>query len=179
MAAATPLIVHLPYEEVVEHFKTCSDPNEKTRWQAIMLCMEGYRRGEIASICKHERGWVTATVHHWNQFGKEGLLDDRRENGRACYLSDEQQKQLGALLDTPAPDGGIWSGKQVVEWIHETTQKKVTVKCGIDYLHRAEMTQQMPRPQHPDADPVAQETFKKKPSRPASRRTAKKSRANH
>ena len=100
---AFPLVVspHLPYEEVLQRFKTCRDPLEQLRWQAILFRLEGKGVEEVAALCHKCRRWVTKTVRTYNDHGPSGLHDHRHENGRSCLLSLEKQAELQQTLSQP------------------------------------------------------------------------------
>jgi len=82
---------------------------------------------------------------------------------RPPLLSAAQQQELAAAVQGPAPTGGLWTGPEVARWIAEKTGRaQVAPQRGHDYLRRIGMSPQLPRPRHTNADPAAQEAFKKK-----------------
>jgi len=161
MANSLPVVLHLPYEEVLRRFKACTDPLEQLRWQAILFRMEGKNTGEVAALCHKGRHWVTNTVRTYNLHGPEALHDHRRENGRSCLLSPEEQTELRQALTQPPATGGSWTSADVAAWIAPRVHRTVTAKCGGDYLKRLKWSRQRPRPRHPKADAADQDTFKK------------------
>ncbi len=76
-------------------------------------------------------------------------------------LSSEQLAELAEALRGPAPDGDDWIGRTVPAWISAKLGRPVSVYLGWAYLVRLEGKRRRPRPRHVQADPVAQETFKK------------------
>jgi hypothetical protein len=60
-----------------------------------------------------------------------------------------------------------WTGYDVAAWISQRIGRPVAVAVGYAYLQRLKHSQQLPRPQHVQADPVAQERFKKSADRSA------------
>ena len=106
------------------------------------------------------------TVQNWlNRFHQEGLpgLREKPRPGRSTKLTDEQLTQLPELIDELAShrSGGRVKGKDI--------QKKLVEAFGVHYhlnalyalLHRQGWSWITARSKHPDADPVAQEAFKK------------------
>ncbi len=163
MAHPLPVTKHLPYDEVIQRFKACTDPLEMIRWQALLFRMEGKSTTEVAALCHKTRHWVTNTVRTWNLGGPQALRDHRHENGRSCLLSPADQTELRQVLNKPPTAGGIWTSAKVATWIAPRVRRTVTAKCGGDYLKRLKWSRQRPRPRHPKANPEAQETFQKKP----------------
>ncbi len=80
-------------------------------------------------------------------------------------LDEEGQAQLrAAVLAGPPPGGGLWSGPKVARWIEEKTgsEKKVHVQRGWEYLRKAGMSPQVPRPSNAKGAPASErEAFKK------------------
>ena len=152
---------HLTPEALVERFKSCQDADERLRLQAVMLKSEGWAAKTIADICKRREDWVRRTVHVYNEGGPEALEDGRRENGRERVLSPSACEELSVALLHPPADGGLWTSPKVAAWIEEHHSIAVSDHTAWLYMVRTGHTRQIPRPKHPDADPQAQEAFKK------------------
>jgi hypothetical protein len=72
------------------------------RMLSLALVVEGARRAEVAKAGGMDRQTLCDWVHRFNAEGPEGLYDTRGP-GPACRLSDEQQQELAALIET-GPD---------------------------------------------------------------------------
>lgn len=155
------LIAHLPLEEVEHRFRTCRDARVKSRWQGIWLRMQGRTTAEVACIISCKPDWVRRLVRRWNIGGPDDLKDGRESNGREPLLSAIQQNALLQALTGPSPDGGLWNGKKVAQWISTQIGRPVPAKRGWIYLRDLGFTSQTPRPRHREADKHAQEQFKK------------------
>ena len=82
-------------------------------------------------------------------------------SGRAL-LSEAQQEELDQALQASPPDGGLWSGPKVAQWIAQKTGRgQVHLQRGWDDLQRLHYSGQRPRPRHANADEAAQTAFKK------------------
>lgn len=81
---------------------------------------------------------------------------------RGKFLLDEaQRRELAEALEGPAPDGGLWTGPKVAEWIEQRTGEGTHPQRGWVYLKRLGYSLKSPRPRHHKADQEEQETFKK------------------
>ena len=65
------------------------------------------------------------------------------------------------MLGGPAPDGGLWTGRQVAHWIGAMLGRPVDPARGWEWMRRLGFTPQRPRPRETRADPAAQDVFKK------------------
>jgi transposase len=137
------------------------------RLQAVLGALEGESSQALASrvlLCERAiRSWVS----RYNQQGLAGL-EDRPGRGRRKALSDEQERQLQARIRAGATAAdGVCSlrGEDVRRILAEEFGVVRQLQTTYDLLHKLGFTVLRPRPQHPDADPAAQEEFKKKPPR--------------
>lgn len=161
MSVLANLIEHLPIQEVQKQFQTCRDGRIKSRWQVIWLRMRGKTTAAVADIVGCKSDWVRQLVRRWNSQGPQGLNDGRTRNGRAPLLSLEQQAELIEILMRPAPDGGLWNGPKVAQWISQKVGHQVPQKRGWIYMRDLGFSSQTPRPRHQQADKIRQEEFKK------------------
>jgi hypothetical protein len=77
-------------------------------------------------------------------------------------LSDVQQAQLWQVLQSPPPDGGLWNGRKVADWIAQLIGRPVSRQRGWEYLRQMTFRLRVPRPHHEEADPIEQQDWKKK-----------------
>ena len=136
-------------------------------------------RRAAAETCGMDRQTLRDWVHRYNAEGLEGLAN-RRSPGRLPRLSPAQKAELAARVEAgpdPEMDGVVrWRRIDLKRWIeaqfgvvmHERTVGKQLVALGYRRLSA--------RPQHPKADPAAQQAFKKnspkRSPRPSPRRRA-------
>lgn len=76
-------------------------------------------------------------------------------------LDEAQRWELAEALEGPAPDGGLWTGPKVAEWIEQRTGEGTHPQRGWVYLKRLGYSLKRPRPRHHEADQEEQESFKK------------------
>lgn len=134
------------------------------RMLAIALVLEGVGRKTAAESCGMDRQTLRDWVHRYNEEGISGLVD-RKGGGARPRLSPEQQAQFVAWVEEgpdPERDG-------VVRWRCADLQARIEAAFGVK-LHERTVGKHLAkhgfrrlsvRPEHPNADPAAQEAFKK------------------
>jgi transposase len=106
------------------------------------------------------RDWV----HRYNADGIAGL-GERRKTGRKHKLDAAQAKAFAALVEA-GPDPKL---HKVVRWRCVDLQRELKTRFGVEvhertvgkFLAKLGYRRLSVRPQHPDADPAAEEAFKK------------------
>jgi len=104
----------------------------------------------------------------YNELGVEGLGDRRHANPGAkerALLDEDGQAELREALCGPPPaslGGGMWSGPKVARWIaRRNGLEKVHAQRGFEYLRKAGMSPQVPKPSNARSDPEEREALKK------------------
>jgi len=131
---------------------------------AIALVLEGTDRRTAAETCGMDRQTLRDWAHRYNEEGIAGLFD-RKGGGARPRLSPEQQAQFVAWVEEgpdPEKDG-------VVRWRCVDLQARIAAEFGVKlhertvgkHLARHGFRRLSVRPEHPNADPAAQEAFKK------------------
>lgn len=77
-------------------------------------------------------------------------------------LNLAQQEELRQTLAAAVARRERWTGSDVAAWISERISRPVAYSLGYAYLQRLKHSQQLPRPQHVQADVAAQDAFKKR-----------------
>jgi transposase len=131
---------------------------------ALALVLEGSSRAEAARAAGMDRQTLRDWVHRYNAEGIEGLRD-RPRPGRPCALDEGRQAALKALILR----GPKLERDGCVAWRVRDLRALVERRFGLRYsesgirrvLHGLDLSWQKARPIHPEADPKAQERFKK------------------
>src|SRR5437763_975013 len=153
---------HLSVAEVEARYRKATDAVERSHWQIIWLLAQDKTTKEIQEFTGYCLAWIRTLARRYNQSGPQALGDRRHSNpGGSFLLSSEQQAQLEQALETPTPDGGLWTGRQVARWILAHTGRQVHPQRGWEYLKRLGYSKRLLRPRHATADPAAQEAVKK------------------
>lgn len=141
-----------------------SDGRVVRRVLAIALVLEGMDRRTAAENCGMDRQTLRDWVHRYNEDGIAGL-HNRSGGGARPRLSPEQQAQFVDWVEEgpdPEKDG-------VVRWRCVDLQARIEAEFGVKlhertigkHLARHGFRRLSVRPEHPNADPAAQEAFKK------------------
>jgi transposase len=134
------------------------------RLQAVLGALEGETSKNLVPRVQLSERILREWVSRYNRQGLDGL-EDRPGRGRKKALSDEQEQQLRERVRAGATvDDGVCSlrGEDVRRILAEEFGVVRQLQATYNLLHKLGFTVLRPRPQHPDADPAAQEAFKKK-----------------
>jgi transposase len=156
------LQLHETLDDLKASYHAEPDPITRTHKQAIWLLAQGRTTQDVADVTGYTCPWVRTLAHRYNAHGLAGLGDQRHANpGATRLLSPTMETELATALAAPHPDGGQWNGPKVAAWMAERLAHPVHPQRGWEYLRRLGYTPQVPRPQHAQADPEAQDAFKK------------------
>lgn len=153
-----------------------TDARIARRILAIAMVLAGYSRQAAAEAQAMERQTLRDWIIRYNEHGLEGLAD-RPRSGRPALLNAEQE----ALLDGWVEQGPDLAKDGVVRWRRFDLRERIRQQFGVTMhersvgkiLRRLNFRRISVRPQHPQSDEAAQDTFKKTSRRcsvPRSRR---------
>lgn len=169
MPAPQPLPSHLPVPELERRYRAATDPVARSHYQIVWLLSSGQPTAAVAGVTGYCEDWILKLANRYRAAGPAGLGDRRHGNpGSPPLLDVAGQSALGAALAGPAPDGGLWTGRQVAAWMSGWLDRVVSPQRGWEYLRQVGFTPQQPRPTASQADPEAQAAFKKGGSKPRS-----------
>src|SRR3954466_11605069 len=140
------------------------DGRVSARLLALANALDGMSRDEAARAAGMDRQTLRDWVHRYNAEGVEGLRD-RPRPGRPCALDEGRQAALkGLILRGPKleRDGCVaWRARDLRELVERRFGVRYS-ESGVRRLLRGlDLSWQKARPVHPEADPKAQERFKK------------------
>jgi transposase len=149
-------------------YRKASDPVLRTHLLMVWRMSLGDSIREVAQMVGYSEKWTKEIARRYESEGVEGLGDRRHANPGArerALLDEEGQEELRAALEGPPPaslGGGLWSGPKVARWIEQRRGlERVHVQRGFEYLRKAGMSPQVPRPANARADSEEREAFKK------------------
>jgi transposase len=110
---------------------------EQRRRQVIVLLEQRATLTEIMAATGYRPRTIREIAQRYRQFGPVALVDQRmRSQGAPPILGAEQQQELRQALQHAPPDGGVWTGPKVAQWIADKTGRRVHRQRGWDYLRR-------------------------------------------
>ena len=139
----------------------CRDARAARRMLALALVLEGSSREAAARAAGMDRQTLRDWVHRYNAEGVAGL----RDRPRPCPLDEGRQAALKAVILR----GPRLERDGCVAWRARDLRGLVERRFGVRYseaglrrlLKGLDLSWQKARPIHPEADPRAQERFKK------------------
>lgn len=134
------------------------------RLRTVLLAKQGFTAPEIATCTGFSRRMVQKWVERYNGEGLVGL-ETKPGRGRKPPLTPQQAAQLQQRLDAgPLPDDGVCTlrGQDVRRILQREFGQLRCLSAVYGLLHRLGFSSLVPRPQHPESDPAAQEEFQKK-----------------
>ena len=153
---------HLSLDQLEQRYRLAKDPVERSHYQIIWLLAQGKKTEQVAEVTGYSRSWIYELVWGYNRIGPETLGDSRHKNpGAAPLLDDIQQANLQEVLRGAAPDGGLWNGRKVADYLSELLGHPISRQQGWVYLRQLEWRLRVPRPQHQDTDLQQQQEWKK------------------
>lgn len=141
------------------------------RLRVVLLAKQGFTAPEITICTGFSRRSVQEWVARYNRVGLAGL-ETKAGRGRKPPLTPEQGLQLQQRLDAgPLPEDAVCTlrGKDVQRILQQEFGQLRSLSAVYDLLHRLGYSSLVPRPQHPQSDPMAQEEFKKNLTRNSAR----------
>lgn len=162
MARKLTVAPHLTVEALGQRYRGAEDRVARSQWQILWLLGQGMPTAEVARVTGYGVRWIQEVARRYRDGGPAAVGDRRHGNPGAPPLLDAgQQEQLRHALAGPAPDGGLWTGRQVARWMSQRLGRPVSPQRGWEWLRRLGFTPQRPRPRETRADPAAREGFKK------------------
>jgi len=140
----------------------------KGRVAVRMLAVASAMEDKTAPQVARELGVARRTVQDWVRWYNQGGIDDLHDDGgrgRKPPLDPGEQARLRARLDAGPTDadGGVCTlrGLDVRRILKNEFGKVRCLSSVYELLHAIGYNDLVPRPRHKDADPAAQDAFKK------------------
>jgi transposase len=152
--ARIPFVRHRTVNQIVNTYRACRHPVEKVRWHAVWLLArtdEPRTPAQVADLVGLSGVTVREVLHRWNADGPAGLADRRQHNGSSPKLTARRRAALFTALQRRPPDGGLWTGPKVAQYVAGRWGVGVDPTTGWRWLRNLGFTLQVPRPAHPNA----------------------------
>ncbi len=97
------------------------DGRRRSHMQVIWFLLQDNGVSEASRVTGFSERWINILIDRWNAAGLAGLGDRRRNNkGAQPLLDDKGLAALDAALSEDPADGGVWSGRQVTDWMSDS-----------------------------------------------------------
>src|SRR4051812_22618173 len=153
---------HDPLDRLQEAAREHRNTRTWPRVQAVLLAKQGDTAPQIARALGVSRRAVQAWVAAYNRGGVEAL-PDRPHPGCAPTLPRHEEGRFRERLDGPPRPGDEvceLRGTDIRRILEHEFAARYTLSGVYRLLHRLGYNDLMPRPQHPETHPEAQEFFK-------------------
>ncbi len=129
---------HLEVEELERRYRNSSEGIERTHWQILWLIAKGKSPNETAEFTGYTARWIRKLVARYNEHGESAVGDLRHQNEGSIepLLSPEELDELRIALNSSPPDGGLWNGPKVANWISKKLGRSIRRQRGWDYLKK-------------------------------------------
>jgi transposase len=135
------LTPHLRLDELEARYRQASDPVARSHWHILWLLAQGQSIHDVVRNTGYSATWIYTIARRYNVEGPAGVGDRRHANpGGRTLLSSEQQAELAEALDSPPPDGRVWTSRKVAEWMAARLGREVHVARGWEMLQRLGQT---------------------------------------
>ena len=162
MARVTRVAPHLTLSEVKQKLDTATKPWLRQRWLVIYTALLDPRPAqEIAIQIGVSRPFVAKISSLYKRFGPQGLETVGPGGRRNDYLSKDEEEVFLTPFIERAAQGEIVTSKLIQAAFEQRLGHEVDQSTIYRLLQRHHWRKVMPRPIHPEADPKAQEAFKK------------------
>jgi transposase len=162
MARVTRVAPHLTLSEVKQKLDTANAPWLRQRWLVIYTALLDPRPAEeIAAQLGVSRPFVSKISSLYKRFGSQGLETVGPGGRRNEYLSKDEEAAFLAPFIKRAAHGEIVTANVIKQAFEQRLGHEVDESTIYRLLQRHQWRKIVPRPIHPEADPEAQEAFKK------------------
>ena len=109
---------HLERAELEQRYRQATNRVARSQWQIIWLLAQGQSTQSVVQATGYSATWIGTIAKRYNRDAPNSIGDRRHTNhGAASLLSAEQVAELDAALEQPAPDGGLWTGPKIAQWM--------------------------------------------------------------
>jgi transposase len=164
MVAALEIRTDLSAGELRTLARRKRSPRAASRMYGIAHALEGLSRAEAARLAGMERQALHDAVVRYNAEGLAGLHDRPKGHRRPVLDQDNEAALIQIVLAGPdliRHGRTEWTLPSLAEEIARLWGKRLHPASLSRVLRRLGLSKQKTRPRHPQADPEAQEAFKK------------------
>jgi transposase len=163
MEAVMNVISHHTLAQLQALYRTQKDGRLARRIQGVYLAKMGRTCPEIMAVTGTARRTVQQWVAKYNRGGLDELFDKPRPGQPTKLPRNREGEFLRRLEQGPTPADGVrvLNGPAIQRILEREFGQTYSLGGVVDLLHRLGYSYLCPRPRHEQADPAAQEEFKK------------------
>ena len=144
----------------------CEESRYDHRLHGVLLVASGKTCSEVADLFGQSRRTIQYWVNNFEEKGFAGLHDEQR-SGRPRMLTDAMIDKIDKNIRRSPRDIGynqnLWDGKLLSHHIKKKFGLNIGVRQCQRLFHNLEFRFCKPRPVIANADPIAQQAYKKTP----------------
>jgi len=142
--------------------KRSAHPREKIRLLAFAHLKDGKSVQEVADAVKVSRNAVYVWLRKFKKNNLNGLTEKGGRGAKPKISMSESEAFRNAVLELQKRrSGGRIKGQDVLDMMKSKFGVTCTKRSAYNHLKRANLVWVSARSQHPNADPLKQEDFKK------------------
>ena len=142
--------------------KCSAHPRERIRLLAFAHLNDGKSVQEAADAVKINRNSLYIWLRNFKKGGLNGLKEKGGRGAKPKISMSESEAFRNAVLDLQkGRSGGRIKGQDVLDMMKSKFGVTCTKRSAYNHLKRANLVWVSARSQHPNADPLKQEEFKK------------------
>lgn len=159
---------HLNFQEEFQAYdfkqlaKRSAHPREKIRLLAFAHLKDGKSVQEAADAVKVSRNAIYVWLRKFKKNNLNGLTEKGGRGAKPKISMSESEAFRNAVLELQkGRSGGRIKGQDVLDMMKSKFGVTCTKRSAYNHLKRANLVWVSARSQHPNADPLKQEEFKK------------------
>lgn len=148
-------------EEIKKAYEKSHERRERNRLLALkLLVCRGYEISTVEQICELSQSYIEKIVSMHHAHGLVSILG-KEQGGNNRYLTNEEEEVILEKFRVRAEKGEMVSGVEIQREYEKAVGHEVSNSQIYYVLERHEWRRVKPRKQHPKADRVMQEAYKK------------------
>jgi len=148
-------------KEIKKAYKESTERRERTRLLALKLVIcKGYTIEHAVNITELSQSYIAKLICMYHAHGLEAILH-KKQGGNNRYLTIKQEAEILEKFKEKAVNGQMISGVEIQRAYEAVVGHEVSNSQIYYVLERHDWRKVQPRKQHPKADPIEQEAYKK------------------
>ena len=166
MPKRTRIEPHLTLDQLNLKIRRSRDSVTRQQLRVVKCVMIGMTQRRVAEKLGYSPAWVHTIIRRYNEDGPDALRDHRKDNpGRPFKLSKQIRDEMRELVSLPPPDGNLWTGPLLIDWVRERTgDAEIDPKRGWEWLKQLDCKARVTRRRKRKSQELVDERFNAKVS---------------